>query len=41
MNALVQRSTIPAMSREAIDFVYLMESLNLARPQTDLRTAAG
>ena len=37
MNALVQRSTIPAMSREAIDFVYLMESLNLARPQTELR----
>lgn len=37
MSALALRSTIPAMSRDAIDLVYRLEVENLARPQIDLR----
>ena len=37
MNEIALRTAITAMRPEAIDLVYRLEAINLARPQTELR----
>jgi len=37
MNDIALRAAIPAMRPEAIDLVYRLEAINLARPQAELR----